>query len=240
MRILVIEDDDAIREGVLDALASDGHDGLEAGRAEEGLVIAVRGDIDLVLLDLGLPDRDGLDLLEELRGIRPTLPVIILTARGEEDDRVRGLKLGADDYVVKPFSARELLARVEAVARRSAERPLDLQRIELGDGHVDLARHEVRFSDGRTQDLSERELELLRYLAIHGGRAVSREELLLNVWRVDPRGVETRTIDMHVARLREKLGDASAAPRLIKTVRGQGYMFCAAGSADDDPARGGE
>lgn len=225
MRILVIEDDEAIRIAVVDTLESEGYLTTECDNGEDGVVAGVRAEIDLVLLDLVLPGRSGFEVLEELRRARPTLPVICLTARGDEDDRVRGLKLGADDYVVKPFSARELLARVEAVLRRTAERPTDVDRIELDGRVVDLKRHEVRFEDGRRHELSTRELELLRYLAANQGRAVSRDELLRNVWRVDPRGVETRTIDMHVVRLREKLGDDPSAPRVVLTVRGKGYMF---------------
>jgi DNA-binding response OmpR family regulator len=184
----------------------------------------VRLDCDLVLLDLVLPEADGLDILAEVRQARPTLPVIILTARGDEADRVKGLRLGADDYVVKPFSVQELLARVEAVLRRSAERPSDVARVEIPGGHVDLARREVVFDDGRRADLSEREADLLRYLAANGKRAVTRDELLAHVWRLNPRGVTTRTIDMQVARLREKLGDREERP-IIRTVRGKGYMF---------------
>jgi DNA-binding response OmpR family regulator len=153
------------------------------------------------------------------------MPVIVLTARGDESDRVQGLRLGADDYVVKPFSVKELLARVEAVLRRSAERPIDVMEVKIPHGVVDLARREVRLQNGRRTELSEREIELLRYLAANSGRAISREELLTNVWRISPKGLSTRTIDMHIARLREKLGDDSAEPTVILTVRGQGYMF---------------
>jgi len=225
MRILVIEDDEAIRTGVVDTLESEGYETEECDNGLDGALAGVRGGVDLVLLDLVLPGKPGFDVLEEIRGARPTLPVICLTARGEEDDRVRGLKLGADDYVVKPFSARELLARVEAVLRRTAERPSDVRTLELDGRMVDFARHEVRFEDGRRSELSARELELLRYLVANPGRAIDREELLKNVWRVDPRGVETRTIDMHVARLREKIGDDAHQPKVVLTVRGKGYMF---------------
>jgi DNA-binding response OmpR family regulator len=175
---------------------------------------------------LVLPGKGGLEILKEVRTVRPTLPVIILTARGEESDRVHGLKLGADDYVVKPFSVKELLARVEAVLRRSPERPLDVQQVRFAGGTIDLARSEVRFEDGTACELSQREAELLRYLATNTHRAISREEILSHVWRITPTGVETRTIDMHVARLREKLRDDPTQPRMLLTVRGKGYMFC--------------
>ncbi len=225
MRILVVEDDAAIRDGVIDTLESEGYQATACDNGQDGLAAAVRGEFDLVLLDVVLPELDGFAVLAGIRESRPTLPVICLTARGEEDDRVNGLKLGADDYVVKPFSARELIARVEAVLRRSAERPSDVASVGVGEGEVDFARREVRFGNGERSELSVREEELLRYLVNHAGRAISRAELLSNVWRLDPRGAETRTIDMHVARLREKLRDDPSHPRLILTVRGKGYMF---------------
>lgn len=223
--ILVIEDDAAIRQGVVDAVEFEGYQTLEAGDGERGLELALSGTYDLLLLDLVLPGRDGLEILGELRAARPAQPVIIMTARGEENDRVVGLDLGADDYVVKPFSVRELMARVEAVLRRSAERPSDIHEIPIPGGTVNLSRREVQLDGGPRHDLSEREADLLRYLASNGGRAVSRNEILSRVWGIDPAGVMTRTIDMHVARLREKLGDDSADPKLILTVRGKGYMF---------------
>ena len=223
--ILVIEDDPAIRRGIVDALHFEGFETFEAGDGRTGLDRAVGVDCDLILLDLVLPGGDGLDILQAVRATRPTLPVIILTARGEEADRVEGLRRGADDYVVKPFSVRELLARVEAVLRRSPERPVDITTVKVPGGVADLARREVRFEDGERQELSEREVELLRYLAGNAGRAISREEILSRVWRLDPKGVETRTIDMHVARLREKLRDDPAGPKVVMTVRGKGYMF---------------
>jgi len=190
----------------------------------------VSRDFDLLLLDLVLPGRDGLEILGEVRRMRPTLPVIILTARGDESDRVRGLKDGADDYVVKPFSVKELLARVEAVLRRSAERPLDVSCIKVDGAEIDLERREARFGDGRHAELSEKEVELLRYLASNSGRAVTREEILASVWRISPQGVTTRTVDMHVARLRAKLRDDPDEPAIIETVRGKGYRFTRAPS----------
>lgn len=224
-RILTVEDDAAIRRGVVDALRFAGYRVDEAGDGAAARQLAERTVHDLVLLDLVLPDGDGLDVLRALRQARAAQPVIILTARGGEDDRVRGLRLGADDYVVKPFGARELLARVEAVLRRSPERPRDAPRFAIPGGAVDLTRAEIRFDDGGRGDLSEREVELLGYLAAHAGRTISREELLRRVWQLDPRGVSTRAIDMHVARLREKLRDDPARPRVVQTIRGQGYRF---------------
>ena len=224
-RVLTIEDDTSIRRGIVDALTYAGYTALEAADGLAGLDAARTQTYDLLLLDLVLPGHDGLEILRAVRGMRPAQPVIILTARGAEQDRIAGLRLGADDYVVKPFSVKELLARVEAVLRRSPERPHDVSRIELAGTTVNLSRAEVRYSDGGRAELSEKEVELLRYLATHSGRAISRDELLQRVWQLDPRGLSTRTIDMHVTRLREKLRDDPEEPRLIRTVRGKGYML---------------
>lgn len=233
-RVLVIEDDEAIRQGIVDALQFEGFAAFEAADGREGMDRAVKVDCDLVLLDLALPGIDGMEILKEVRRTRPTLPVIILTARGEEDDRVCGLRHGADDYVVKPFSVKELLARVDAVLRRSAERPTDVRSLDIPGGVADLARCEVRFDDGDRKSLSERERELLRYFASNAGRTVSREEILESVWRIDAHGVETRTIDMHVARLREKLRDDSGSPKIVVTVRGKGYMLAVGNVANGE------
>lgn len=226
--VLTVEDDPAIRRGVVDALRFVGFNVLQAGHGDLGLEMAVRQSYDLLLLDLVLPGKSGLDILRAVRAVRPTQPVIVLTARGEEADRVEGLRAGADDYVVKPFSVKELLARVDAVLRRSPERPTDVGEVSLPCGAADFSRREIRYAGGERCELSEREVELLRYLVAHQGRAIAREEILANVWRISPQGVETRTIDMHIARLREKLRDDSAQPQVLLTVRGKGYMFAAA------------
>jgi DNA-binding response OmpR family regulator len=225
-RVVVIEDEPAIRRGVVDALRATGYEVVEAADGVQGSQEAVRRGVDLVLLDLLLPKRDGLDVLAEIRKVRPTLPVIILTARGTEDDRVRGLKMGADDYVVKPFSARELLARVEAVLRRSVDRPPEVRGARLGRAHIDFDRREVRWSAEERTELSEMEASILSFLIVQHQRAVSREELLARLWGIGPKEVETRTIDMHIARLRSKLRDPSgeSAPEAIVTVRAHGYM----------------
>ncbi len=225
-RVVVIEDEPAIRRGVVDALRVSGYEVTEAADGERGLEEAVRQGVDLVLLDLLLPKKDGLDILAELHKLRPTLPVIVLTARGTEEDRVRGLKMGADDYVVKPFSARELLARVEAVLRRSVDRPVEVRAARLGQGRIDLERREVRWPGKERVELSETETAILSFLMGNRQRAVSREEILVRLWGIGPREVETRTVDMHVARLRSKLRELSGNATLeaIVTVRACGYM----------------
>ena len=220
--ILVVEDDPAIRRGLVDALAAGGYDVRDSGDGVEGLEMAIAGDIDLALLDVMLPGIDGFELLEQLRRSKPALPAIMVTARGDESDRVRGLKGGADDYVVKPFSAMELLARVEAVLRRSAERPDTVGSFDADGRRVDLERREIEMPDGRRNSISEKEAELLQYLAGSRGRPITRDELLQRVWGLDPRGVTTRTIDMHISRLRKQLEDNGS---IIQTVRGKGYML---------------
>jgi len=226
-RILVVEDDAAIRMGVRDALAFSGYRVLEATDAQTGLDAAMDAGVDLVLLDIMLPGRDGTWVLGQLRKVGRSVPVIFLTARGESEDRVRGLRLGADDYVVKPFNAGELIARVEAVLRRSAERPHQITRLAIMGRVIDFARRQVRLADGRSVMLTEREAEVLEYLAANRGRAISREELLRRVWGVDPRGMQTRTVDMTIARLRDQLGETTASPEVVLTVRSKGYMLAA-------------
>jgi DNA-binding response OmpR family regulator len=233
LRILTVEDDAAIRRGIVDSLRFAGYAPLEAETGDAGLAMALSQTYDMLLLDLVLPGRDGLEILRQVRAAKPTQPVIILTARGAENDRVTGLQLGADDYVIKPFSVKELLARIEAVLRRSPERPRDVVQISFPGGTADLARSEIRFDDGERIELSEKEVELLRYLAANAGRAISRDELLLRVWQISPRGLATRTIDMHVTRLREKLRDDPSEPRVVLTVRGKGYMFANANQASE-------
>lgn len=226
VRVVVIEDEPAIRRGVVDALRATGYEVVEAADGARGTEEALRRGVDLVLLDLLLPKRDGLDVLAEIRKVRPTLPVIILTARGSEEDRVRGLKRGADDYVVKPFSARELLARVEAVLRRSVDRPAEVRGARLGRALIDFDRRQVQWPDSGRVELSETEVAILSFLVAQQKRAVSRDELLTRLWGIGPKEVETRTIDMHVARLRTKLRDPSGKDptEAIITVRAHGYM----------------
>lgn len=226
---MVVEDEPAIRRGVSDALRLSGYEVMEAVDGAAGLTEASSAGVDLVLLDLLLPKRSGLEVLAELRRAWPNRPVIILTARGTEDDRVRGLKMGADDYVVKPFSARELIARVEAVLRRTLKPTVEIQNVNLGRGKIDLQRREIRWSSEERSDLSETETALLSYLVRHRERAVSREELLTRVWGIGTAGLETRAVDMHIARLRAKLRDPASVEveegnEAIVTVRAHGYM----------------
>ena len=225
--IVVVEAEASIRRGICDTLRMAGYEPIEAADGAAGLTESRRVGVDLVLLDLQLPKLDGFDVLLELRETHPALPVIILTARGSEDDRVHGLRRGADDYVVKPFSARELLARVEAVLRRSPERPVPVLQLSGGGVTVDCGRREVTHDDGAQVALSEMEANILERLASHAGRAVTRQELLSAVWGIRDGQVETRAIDMHVTRLRQKLVPNNGGEGIdwVVTVRGKGYML---------------
>lgn len=224
IRVLVVEDDAAIRRGLVDALSFNGYDPTEAGDGEVAVRRALEDAPDLVLLDCMLPKGSGLEALRRIRDARPTLPVILVTALGSEDDRVAGLSRGADDYIVKPFSLRELLARIEAVLRRSPARPADVR--ALGDGvvRVDLPRRVLTCPSGE-HAVSERDVDILRFLASHRSRVVDRDELLQCVWGLDPRGLETRTVDMQIARLRERIAAAGATGEWISTARGKGYRL---------------
>jgi DNA-binding response OmpR family regulator len=222
-RILVVEDDPAIQRGIVDALRFAGYKPCAASTFAEAVKQVSEASFDLLLLDLVLPGGSGLEVMARARKSQPTVPVIAVTALGTENDRVGGLTQGADDYVVKPFSLKELLARIDAVIRRSAERPSDVALLAVPGAEVDLARREVRYENGGRTELSQKECELLGYLARNPGRAISRDELLLRVWRLEPSRVSTRTIDMTVARLREKLG--SEGEGVVLTVRGKGYML---------------
>ncbi len=221
--ILVIEDDPAIRGGIVDVLEYAGYQTLEAADGHTGMQTALKADYRLALLDIVMPGPSGFDILAAIRRHRPGQAVIILSARGEEHDRVRGLADGADDYVVKPFSMKELLARVDAVLRRTCERPAPADTRALGDLTVDFQARHLHLPGGIREELSEREASLLRYLADAAGRVVSREEILRNLWHLDPHRTETRTIDMHVMHLRNKL--ARSATARLTTVRGKGYQL---------------
>ncbi|HWB18748.1 MAG TPA: response regulator transcription factor [Phycisphaerales bacterium] len=227
--ILVVEDDSAIRRGLTDALKYAGYHVREAVDGRSAIAQLTDADVDLVMLDVMLPGgMDGFAILEAIRISHPVLPVIMVTARGAESDRVRGLKHGADDYVVKPFGALEVLARVEAVLRRSPGRVNAVETLKWDGCTADLRRHELQTENGEVIALSDREAEILRFLGMNRSRVVNRDELLQHVWKLDPKGLETRTVDMHIARLREKLAgavDGTEANSLIQTVRGKGYKL---------------
>ena len=223
-QILIIEDDQPIRDGVCDALGAAGFGVVGESTGEAGLETFRNAAFDLLLLDIILPGRDGLSILTEIRQHRPGFPVILLTAKGDVGDRVRGLKLGADDYVVKPFSVQELLARIDAVLRRSPQRAGATGVVQIDE--FCTADFEARTLTNQTTSLvlSEKEADLLRYLVANSGRVISRDELIQYVWSLDPRGLQSRTVDVHVGRLREKLSMIKSIAQ-IQTLRGNGYVF---------------
>jgi two-component system response regulator RegX3 len=222
--VLLVEDEESITAPLAEALGREGFDTKVAGTVAESLALAKRVRPDLVLLDVMLPDGSGFDVCRELRRTSQ-VPIIMLTARGEEADRIVGLELGADDYVVKPFSAREVVARIRAVLRRTDAGPgavLDGP-IEIGDVRLDPDRREVT-NAGETVELSRKEFELLQLLMQNAGTVVKRERLIDEVWDVNWFG-STKTLDVHISGLRKKLGDASSEPRYVHTVRGVGFRF---------------
>ena len=223
MRILIVEDERSLREALVDLLAKRG---FTVETAADGLTAAERGahsDIDFVLLDLALPRLDGVEVCRRLRMARPALPILILTARGSEDERVKGLTAGADDYLTKPFGTNELLARIEALRRRASIAPTDAERIEIDGCLLDLGRCQAR-RNGAAIALTPREVGILRWLHRHRTRAVSRAELLQTVWGASDE-IETRTVDMTIANLRQKIEREPAEPRIVVTVKGAGYAW---------------
>jgi two-component system, OmpR family, response regulator RegX3 len=223
--VLVVEDEESITTPLTESLAREGFDATVAGTAAEALELAATLDPDLVLLDVMLPDGSGLDVCRELRRAS-RVPIIMVTARGEEADRVVGLELGADDYVTKPFSAREVVARMRALLRRAEPATGDTAtdgRLEVGGLVVDPATR-LASLDGRALELSRKEFDLLRVLAEEAGRVVTREQLLRDVWETTWLG-STKTLDVHVSAVRRQLGDDPAAPRYLHTVRGVGFRL---------------
>jgi DNA-binding response OmpR family regulator len=220
--ILMVEDERSITEPLSEALAREGFDTQVAETVAEALELAQRGP-DLVLLDVMLPDGSGYDVCRRLRE-SSRVPIIMLTARGEETDRIVGLELGADDYIVKPFSAREVVARIRAVLRRAGEgAPERSAPIEVGSLRLDPARRSATLN-GDQLDLTRKEFELLEMLMSEAGSVITRERLIDEVWDVNWFG-STKTLDVHVSGLRRKLGDNSSSPRFIHTVRGVGFRF---------------
>jgi len=226
MKILVVEDESGLREALVDLLTGAGHHVVAVADGEAAVVEGERASFDLCLLDLMLPRKSGLEVCAELRSARPDTYVVMLTARGAEDDKVLGLKAGADDYVTKPFGARELLARVEAFERRLAERPATAEEIEADGIRFNLGRC-IAHRGAEELSLTAREADILRLLHTQKARAVSRSELLEKVWN-SPGDLATRTVDMTIANLRQKIETNPREPRIIVTVKGVGYAWGAA------------
>jgi DNA-binding response OmpR family regulator len=219
--VLLAEDDPAIAEPLARALTREGYDVVVQGTGQGAIDNA--GDADIVVLDLGLPDIDGLDVAREIRGRGLSTPILVLTARADEVDLVVGLDAGADDYVTKPFRLAELLARVRALLRRTHGEAADDEELRAQDVRVDVSAHRA-FQGERELHLTTKEFDLLKVLVGNAGSVVVRDTLMRDVWGSDPVG-STKTLDMHVSWLRRKLGDDANAPRYVSTVRGLGFRF---------------
>jgi DNA-binding response OmpR family regulator len=222
-KILVVEDEPNMVVGLRDNFEFEGYEVITARDGVEGLQLALEESPDLVVLDVMMPRMSGLDVCKQLKVKKPALPIIMLTARGQEVDKVVGLELGADDYVTKPFSIRELLARVKAVLRRAQGAGNDQERYTFGDVEVNVRSCRV-IRAGRPVEFSAKEFELLKYFLSHPGETVTRDRLLEDVWGYE-RYPTTRTVDAHIVRLRQKLEPKPEEPRFILTVHGMGYKF---------------
>jgi len=222
-KVVIVEDDAAMAAALRDGFTYEGYEIELARDGESGLRLAREASPDLVILDVMLPKMSGLDVCKRLRAEGSILPIIMLTARGQEIDKVVGLKLGADDYVTKPFGFMELIARVEALLRRTAGGTKTAEVYGFGDVVVDFKKAEVK-KHGEPVEITARELKLLRYFIEHRGEVVPRERLLDQVWEYDDVPL-TRTVDMHVAKLRKKIETDSADPKFIVTVHRMGYKF---------------
>ena len=222
-RLLLVEDEPGLVMTLSDRLAAEGYEVVSAVDGETGLQRASSEAYDLVLLDGMLPGRDGFDVCRSLRQRNVTTPILMLTARGQVVDRVVGLKLGADDYLVKPFEMAELLARIEALLRRVPPPPVQADAYQFGDVHVDFRKAEVT-RGGQLLEVSAREFKLLKYFIEHRGATLSRDELLNEVWGYNAMP-STRTVDVHIAWLRQKLEANPRRPEYIHTIHGMGYKF---------------
>jgi DNA-binding response OmpR family regulator len=222
-KILIVEDEPNMVTGLRDNFEFEGYEVITAEDGVTGLERALHESPDLVVLDVMMPRMSGLDVCKQLKAKRPSVPVIMLTARGQEVDKVVGLELGADDYVTKPFSIRELLARVKAVLRRAKGSPKDEESYSFGDVEVNLRSCQVS-KRGKELDFSSKEFELLKYFLRHTGETLSRDRLLEDVWGYE-HFPTTRTVDAHIVRLRQKVEPKPDEPRFILTVHGTGYKF---------------
>jgi DNA-binding response OmpR family regulator len=223
MKILIVEDEPMLRDGLMDLLKHAGHTVEVVGDGATAAKYGLEERFDLVLLDLMLPKLDGIEVCHRIRKARPGLPILMLTARGSEEDKVKGLNVGADDYVTKPFGAKELLARIEALGRRAKAAPAEPETLEADGCQFDLGHCEARRGKNEIS-LTAREVGILRWLHRHRARAVSRGELLEQVWGARP-DMETRTVDMTIAHLRQKIERDPAAPKIVVSIKGVGYAW---------------
>ena len=222
-KVLLVDDEKTLVKALKFNLEKEGFEVVEAFDGVEALKKAFEVNPDIIILDLMLPGMDGFEVCREIRK-KEEIPIIMLTAKGEDIDKVLGLELGADDYMTKPFNPRELLARIKAILRRSSGREAELRKqIQVGPLWIDLLQHRVRLND-REIDLTAKEFALLSFLASHAGRVYSRDKLLKQIWGYDYFG-DARTVDVHIRHLREKIEENPSSPRMILTVWGTGYKF---------------
>ena len=226
IRILLIEDEPSLIFTLRDTLENEGYIVIVCEDGEEAVGLAQKNKPDIIILDIMLPGKNGYEICQELRALKFTIPIIILTAKNQELDKVKGLDIGADDYITKPFGVKELLARIQARLRRTAtyssSNNIDL--LQLGATKIDLLESKVIFEDGRTNELTARETELIKYLLEAGGEPVSRDELLEKVWRYEY-STNTRTVDVHISKLRAKIESLPDEPRHLITLHGVGYLL---------------
>ena len=222
-RILVVEDDSSLLRGLLDVLVFNGYEARGAADGGQGLEAGLEGQFDLILLDVMLPGVDGFTICREIRMKKPNQAIIMITAKGSEDDIVTGFKAGADDYIPKPFSLREVMVRIEAVLRRSGKNLGD-QEIHFRDIFFDGKNLIAHYQD-RSVELTRREMDIVLYLYRHQDRIVSKKELLIEVWHYADADIETRTVDIHMLKLRKKLATLIEDIPLISTIRGEGYRL---------------
>ena len=224
-KVLIVEDDQAMAVALRDGFEYEGYSVRVARDGSAGLKLATEGDVDVIILDVMLPRMSGFDVCKQLRSTGNSTPIIMLTARGQEIDKVIGLKIGADDYVTKPFSFMELMARVEALLRRTSRQPLQSETFRFGEITVNFKKFEIT-RRGAPVEVSPREFNILKYFIEHRGEVIARDQLLDAVWGYGSFPL-TRTVDMHIAKLRHKIEDTPSTPRFIITVHRIGYKFVA-------------
>ena len=226
IRILLVEDEPSLIFTLKDTLESEGYQVIVSEDGEEAVGLAQEHKPDIMILDIMLPGKNGYEICQEIRSLKFTFPIIMLTAKDQELDKVKGLDIGADDYITKPFGVKELLARIQARLRRAGtySSSNNIEVLQLGTTKIDLLESKAIFADGKTNELTAREIELIRYLLQAGGEPVSRDELLEKVWRYEY-STNTRTVDVHISKLRAKIESQPDEPRHLITLHGVGYLL---------------
>lgn len=226
IRILLVEDEPSLIFTLRDTLESEGYEVIVSEDGEQAVGLALEHKPDIMILDIMLPGKNGYEICQEIRSLKFTFPIIMLTAKDQELDKVKGLDIGADDYITKPFGVKELLARIQARLRRAGtySSSNNIEVLQLGTTKIDLLESKAIFADGKTNELTAREIELIRYLLQAGGEPVSRDELLEKVWRYEY-STNTRTVDVHISKLRAKIESQPDEPRHLITLHGVGYLL---------------